>query len=258
MTRGEPSVVSAAEPPAQDITIRTQDGLSIAGTFRPGRSDHSPAVLLLHGVGASRKATAPSAIWFASLGYATLTIDFRGHGQSDMAMRTFGLHEAMDARAAFMWLKRQQHDARVGVIGVSLGGAASLIGEAGPLPAEALVLQAVYPDIRHAIRNRIAERLAMRPAYLLEPLLSFQAPIRFGVWPLEALRHYAGPVLVIGGLQDRSTPPDETRAMFDAATGKRELWLVAEGGHSAMGDIASDEYRGRVGNFLRDNLGAPN
>lgn len=262
MSRGWPSVVAAADPPAQDITIKTQDGLSIAGTFRPGHTDHSPAVLLLHGVGASRSATAPNAIWLASLGYATLTIDFRGHGQSDMAARTFGLNEAMDARAAFAWLKRQQHDARIGVIGISLGGAASLIGDAGPIPTEALVLQAVYPDIRHAIRNRIADRLAMGPAYLLEPLLSFQSPIRFGVWPsrlapVEALRRYAGPVLVIGGMQDRSTPPDETRAMYDAVPGKRALWLAAEGGHGAVCNLTSEEYRDLVLNFLRDNLGAP-
>jgi alpha/beta superfamily hydrolase len=91
----------------------------------------------------------------ARLGYAALTIDFRGHGESEMAERSFGLREATDAASAFRWLKQHQRGARVAVIGNSLGVAAALLGSAGPLPADALVLQAVYPDIRRAIRNRL-------------------------------------------------------------------------------------------------------
>lgn len=262
MSRGQSSPVAATTKPATDFVIKTPDGLSIAATFRPGRSARSPAILLLHGVDASRATTASNAAWLARLGYATLAIDFRGHGQSSMAARSFGLNEALDARAAFDWLKRHQHGAPVAIIGISLGGAASLIGTAGPIPADALVLQAVYPDIRHAIRNRIAQRLTRGPAYLLEPLLSFQAPLRYGVWPsrlspLDALQRYPGPVLVIGGIEDRSTPPDESRAMAAAAAGKHELWLVARGGHGEICALADDPYRRRVAAFLSRTIGAP-
>lgn len=262
MVEGHHSEVAAARSPSQDIRLQTQDGVSIAATFRPGRSDRSPAVLLLHGVGASRQATAANAAWLASLGYATLAIDFRGHGQSGIEPRTFGLSEALDAQVAYAWLKRRQENAPVAIIGISLGGAASLLGNAGPIPADALILQAVYPDIRHAIRNRIASRASPSMGYLLEPFLSFQAPLRFGVWPtrlspLEALPRYRGPVLVIGGEQDRSTPPAETRAMFTAAQGDRKLWLVATGDHAAICDLADTAYRDHVRTFLGDTIGHP-
>src|SRR5215218_730181 len=174
MVRGESSLVPPAEGRARDFRIRTADGLNLAATYWPGRRPDSPAILLLHGVRSSRASTAPTAAWLAGLGYAALTLDFRGHGQSDLADRSFGLREASDARAAFDWLKRRQRGAPVAVIGNSLGGAAALLGPSGPLPADALVLQAVYPDIRRAIRNRIAARLTAAPAYVLEPLLSFQ------------------------------------------------------------------------------------
>lgn len=221
MVRGEPSFVPAARPPALDLRIRSADGLGLAATYRPGRRPDSPAILLLHGVKASRASTDPAAAWLSGLGYATLTIDFRGHGQSDMAERSFGLRESADARAAFGWLRRRQRGAPVAVIGNSLGGAAALIGPSGPLPADALILQAVYPDIRRAIRNRIADRLGAAPAWMLEPLLSFQSRPRFGAWPgdlspLEALKRYRGPVFVLGGEDDRYTPPGETRALFAA------------------------------------------
>jgi fermentation-respiration switch protein FrsA (DUF1100 family) len=213
-------------------------------------------------VKSSRASTAASAAWLAGMGYAALTIDFRGHGQSQMAERSFGLREAADARAALMWLKRQQAGARVAVIGHSLGGAAALLGAEGPLPADALVLQAVYPDIRHAIRNRIADRLTLGPAWLLEPLLSFQSLPRFGVMPgalspLDALRRYRGPVFVIGGQADRYTPPGETRALFAAAPGPKRLWIVPGRDHEAMGDMRDPIYRQRVAGFLRLAIGPP-
>ena len=262
MVRGEPASVPAAEPPAQDFRIRTPEGLTLAATYWPGRHPAAPAILLLHGVKASRASTAPTAAWLHGLGYAALTVDFRGHGQSDMAPRSFGLRESADARAAFDWLKRRQKSAPVAVIGNSLGGAAALLGRRGPLPAEALILQAVYPDIRRAIRNRIADRLTAAPAYLLEPLLSLQSRPRFGVWPGElsprkALSRYPGPVFVIGGERDRYTPPDETRALFAAAPGPKSLWLVPGKGHAAIGQLSDESYRARIAAFLHSTVGAP-
>jgi len=262
MVQGEASPVPPAAPPAQDLSIRSSDGLMLAATYWPGRRPDAPAILLLHGVKSSRASTAPTAAWLAAQGYAALTIDFRGHGESAMAERSFGLREALDARAAFDWLKQRRHGAPVAVIGNSLGGASALLGPSGPLPADALILQAVYPDIRRAIRNRIAARLTTGPAYLLEPLLSLQSKPRFGVWPAQlapvaALRRYRGPVFVIGGEEDDYTPPDETRAMFAAAPGGKALWLVPGASHAAIGELQGQDYRGRVAAFLRRTIGAP-
>lgn len=262
MVRGEAGFVPPAEPPARDLRIVTGDGLALAATYWPGRRPDSPAILLLHGVKASRASTAPTAAWLSSLGYAALTVDFRGHGQSAMAERSFGLREAADARAAFDWLERRRQGAPVAVIGNSLGGAAALLGPSGPLPADALILQAVYPDIRSAIRNRIAARLGAVPAHFLEPLLSLQSKPRLGVWPgrlapVEALRRYPGPVFVIGGEGDRYTPPSETRALFAAAPGPKSLWIVPGKGHAAVGELADDGYRRRLARFLQATVGPP-
>ena len=137
-----------------------------------------------------------------------------------------------------------------------------MLGDSGPLPADALVLQAVYPDIRRAIRNRIAARLSPAPAALLEPLLSYQSLPRFGVHPsrlspLRALRRYPGPVLVIGGLDDAYTPPAETRALFTQANGPRALWLIPGKDHAALGDLVDDAYRRRLNLFLERTIGRP-
>jgi pimeloyl-ACP methyl ester carboxylesterase len=262
MSRGEHWDGPASAPPASDFLLTAADGVRIAATYRPGRAPHSPAVMLLHGVGASRRATSGNATWLAGQGYATLAIDFRGHGSSDLRARSFGLHEARDAEAAYRWLKQRQGGAAVAVIGISLGGAATLLGENGPLPADALILHAVNPDIRRAIRNRIAARLGWPPAIALEPLLSFQSWPRHGVWPgrlapLDALRRYRGPVMVVGGLDDLWTTPEETREMFAAAPGARHLWLAPGHDHGQTSDLADDAYRARLLAFLNSTIGRP-
>jgi len=259
------SVHSAVEParvPAQDVTIMTADGLSLAATFRPGRSVSAPAVLLLHGNGASRQQTGGNARWLAERGYATLAIDFRGHGESSASSHSFGWNESRDVRAAFAWLKEKEHGAPVAVIGISMGGASALLGENGPVAADAMVLQAVYSDIRHSIRNRMSSMISRVPATLFEPLLSYQSRLRFGVWPsrlspLEAIKQYRGPVLIIGGAEDSFTTPEETRSIFDAAAGTKAIWLAPGENHEGVSDLGTPEYRQVVLAFLERTIGTP-
>lgn len=261
MIRGRPSVVPEITD-AQPFRIPTRDGLQLAASYWPGVSPDAPAVLLLHGVDASRSAMLPTAHWLATRGYAVLAIDFPGHGASSNANRSFGWRESGDAEVALAWLKTRQRGAKVAVIGISMGGAASLLGERGPLPADALVLQAVYPDFRLAIRNRIATLIGSAPAYALEPLLSMQTWPRLGVWPgaispIDRVGQVRAPVMVIGGMEDRSTPPRETRALYAAVRAPKSLWLVAEHDHREMSVLSDPAYRRRVGNFLTRTIGAP-
>jgi alpha-beta hydrolase superfamily lysophospholipase len=254
--------IAAAVAPASDLTLSTPDGMSLGATYWPGKNPNSPGVLLLHGLGESRQALAANADWLARQGFAVLTIDFRGHGQSSDAPHSFGLGESIDAQTAFDWLKQSQQGAPVGAIGVSLGGAAILLGKDGPIPADAIVLQAVFPDIRRAIRNRIAAHLPTPLAYAFEPLLSYQAPPRFGVWPdqispLASLKSYKGPVLIIGGANDSFTPPAESREMLEAAAGHKEFLLLRGLNHFQAAAAKSDQYRAEILKFFTSTLGAP-
>ena len=262
MVSGQANAITVGPSPAVNVRLVTSDGLQIGGTYRPAQTKNAPAVLLLHGVGGSRMSMAGTANWLGELGYTTLAIDFRGHGTSTISDRTFGYREAREAGLALAWLRRRSPGAKVAILGVSLGGAASLVGEAGPLTPDALILQAVYPDIRHAIRNRLAARLTTWPAAALEPLLSYQAPLRFGIWPsalspLRAIAQYDGPVLIIGGEQDRATLPDETRALYDAAAGSKRLWFAPEGDHPEISSLATPAYRAVVATFLANTIDNP-
>ena len=249
-------------PPGRVVHLLTTDGVRLTGSFWPGLCPDGPAVLLLHGINSSRASFTRHARWLNGLGYAVLAIDLRGHGESEAVPRTFGLYESRDAVAGLSYLRAAHPDRRVGLIGTSLGGAAALLGDSGPLQVQAMVLQAVYPDLRIAIRNRIA-RVAGPPIALLgEPLLSYQSWLRYGVAPsriapIEGMRRFQRPVLIIGGTADRNTTIADTIALYDAAPGMKSLWLLKGVGHAATGSIFNGDYRRRVGGLFARALGSP-
>lgn len=244
----------------RNVALRSTDGYVVAASYWAGQKPEAPAVLLLHGVDGSRAAMVKQAHWLNDMGYAVLAIDFRGHGQSDQINRSFGLYESRDARAAYEWLEAKQNGAPIGVLGVSMGGAAALVGEHGPLPARCMVLQAVYPDIRSAVYNRLAAGKAWPVAWALEPFLSYQSKLRYGVWPsrispVTALARYKGSVFVIGGENDAYTPPDETRSLANAVPGEKSLWIIKGRDHDKISGENSQRYRERVLNFFDGCLG---
>ena len=248
--------------PARTVRLAAGDGVPIEGSFWAAARSDAPAVLLLHGIDGSRMQMIRHARWLNGLGYAVLAIDFRGHGRSGAAARSFGLHEARDAAAAVAFLRSGARRRPVGIIGISLGGAAALLGEEGPLPVQAMVLQAVYPDLRTAIANRIA-RIAGRPiAAIGEPMLSYQSLLRYGVSPaLIAPRDRIGrvraPVLIIGGTADRSTTIADSRALYGAAPNPKALWLIDGADHDAVSFLWSEEYRSRIRTLFARTLGEP-
>jgi uncharacterized protein len=244
-----------AAPPAQDLALRAADGVALGATYWPGKTPDAPGVVVLHGIFASRQGYAPQAAWLAQQGFAVLTVDLRGHGGSGDAAHSFGLAESRDARAAFDWLKAKQRQAPVGVIGISLGGAAALIGGDGPLPAQAFVLVSVYPDIDNAIRNRIAAHAPEPFPTLLTPLLKYQSQWRFGVpperlRPIAALPKVTAPVLIVGGGADAYTPPSESGAMLAAAGGPKDLMLLDGMNHAQATWADTPAYRDRIKAFF--------
>ena len=186
-------------------------------------------------------------------GYTVLLFDSRGHGESGGERVTFGYLESLDARAMLGFLRRQAPGERIGVIGVSLGGAAVLVG-AQPLGVEALVLEAVYPSLAEAIDDRLTIRLG-RFGPPLAPLLTLQLGPRLGfgaddLRPIDGIERVGAPVLIIAGTADRHTTLAESHRLFARAQPPKELWEISGAAHVDFHRAARTEYEGRVSRFL--------
>ncbi|WP_182867159.1 alpha/beta hydrolase [Rhodopirellula sp. JC639] len=241
---------------ATAFSVPSDSGAMISGwQTRPDAS--KGVIVLLHGIRGSRLVMLDRARMLHDAGYATVMIDLQAHGESPGEAITIGHLEQHDVRAAVEFARREHPDQPIGVIGVSLGGAAALL--ASPLDIDALVLEAVYPDIRDAVHNRVAARLG-RFATIPASLLLLQLQPRLGISPseLRPIDHMAEidcPVCIVSGTDDRHTTVAETRAMFDAAREPKRLWLVDGARHVDLHHHNSAAYRRTILGFLDRHLG---
>ncbi len=247
-----------AELHAERVAFPSSSGATIRGWFTRGRPG-AGAVLLLHGIGASRLDMADRARFLAAAGYSVLLIDFRGHGESSDARPTYGALESQDARAALGFLRAATPGERVGVIGISMGGAAALLGPA-PLAVDALVLESVYPSIDAAVRDRLHAWLGPLGDAIFPGAMSWLFP-RDGVTPrqlrpIDRIGRLTAPVFVLTGTADPYTPLSEARALFERAPEPKEFWAVARAAHEDLHAFTPVEYEERVGAFLARHLRA--
>jgi fermentation-respiration switch protein FrsA (DUF1100 family) len=190
-------------------------------------------------------------------GYAVVLFDFQAHGESAGNHITFGYLESKDAQAAVNFLRANSPGERIGVIGVSMGGAAALLASP-PLEIDAIVLEMVYPTIDQAISDRLAARFG-RWARPLTPLLTWQLKPRLGfradeLRPIDKVAHLSAPKLFIAGSADRYTTLAESRQMFEAASEPKALWVVSGAGHEDLYRLVGEEYEQRVLDFFSHHL----
>jgi pimeloyl-ACP methyl ester carboxylesterase len=242
-----------------EVTFPSSSGSTLRAWFVPGRAGFG-AVLLLHGVGANRTSMLGRVRFLHALGYAVLAPDFQAHGESPGEHVTYGLRESLDAAAAVQYLRQAAPDERVGVIGVSMGGAAALVGPT-PLDVDAMVLESVYPTFRLAVADRLKVWLGplgvLGPA--LAPLLINLVGPHVGVRedslrPIARIASVREPVLVLTGSEDRYTPLREAQALFDQIRAPKRFWEVAGAGHEDLHAFAPAEYERVVGSFLAEQL----
>lgn len=258
-TRPTPSYVDPLAANEREVSLTTKDNVTIAASFFPAENESADVILLLHGNGASRSQFSNHVGWLNSAGFSAMAIDFRGHGESQEEPKSFGWLESRDAAAAIDWIKTNKPSSKIGVIGVSLGGAAALLNEDASNNIDALVLKAVYPDLDRAVRNRITVHGGDLLASVLTPLLTQQSHIRFGtapdaISPIIAASTYEGSALVIGGNEDFYTPPKESKELAQAFPNSHWIWLIDGFGHDAISDLDDEVYRERVLKFFKEEL----
>jgi predicted acyl esterase len=154
-------VGNAAGSPAakQELAIPMDDGVSIAATlYLPDASPPAggwPAIVFLHGLSGNRQQmnALVEGYGFTAGGYAILTFDARGHGQSGGLVGIDGPREVADIRALRDWLaaRGDVSDTAIGAWGISYGGGGVFNSLAAGVPWGAVATAETWTDLYSAL-----------------------------------------------------------------------------------------------------------
>lgn len=241
--------------PQEDVEFASGD-LKIRGWWSPVEGSDR-VMILCHGYMMNRSELAPIAVELWKRGVSCLLIDFRAHGRSQGKKSFLGYREAEDVIAAVGWVRSLVPGAKVGLLGSSMGSAASAIA-AGERPGlvDVLVLDSAYSRLPSAVLGwwRFLGGPVLSAA--LSPTVLLAAPLAgFNPFSIDVARCLtkAGdvPVLLLHGDSDNLALPAEAERNHAAVGGPKELVWLPGSGHSEGRWLHPERYYGALFGFLR-------
>lgn len=240
--------------PQETVTIDSR----LSAWWVPAEGATSVAILC-HGYFLSKSELAPVACSLWKEGMACLLLDFRAHGKSKGGICTFGFREKEDVLAAVAWVRERVPDAKIVLIGSSMGSVASAFAFAErPDQIHGLVLDSAYNRLSDAVLGWWKFLGGWPLAALLSPTVFMGIPFLrlnpFNVRVCDALGKLKGkPVLVMHGDCDSLADPKKVPNNLEAlGPGAECVWF--EGcGHSEGRWEQPEKYRDNLLGFLRKN-----
>ena len=243
----------------EDVELVTADGINFgAWHFRqPG----SPQTVIISGGHKGQRQDALGiavALW--RKGFNVVLYSYRGMPGSDRAPITFGIKEVLELQAAIAFARKRIPNARIGLLGYSMGAVVSLLGAAGEPGVQALVLDSPFSDLRRLLIENVrsSSRLPGTPFVWLAGVMfwlrthSSMSACR----PLDVLSSLEPrPLFFIHGGADNITNVNHSRRLYDAYRGPREIWIVQGAPHTGAYFADRPLYVERVAGFFARHLG---
>jgi fermentation-respiration switch protein FrsA (DUF1100 family) len=241
--------------PYRDVTVRTPDGLALAGWWVP--SENGAAVIAQHGYKASRGEMLNEAAMLHRRGYGVLLSTLRAHDDSEGDLITFGRLEMGDLAAWYAFVRAQPgvDASRIGLLGNSMGGTLAIQFAARTPGVAAVVAHSPFSSLPDTLETSVRFFTGL-PPYPFAPIIAFWAERMAGIRLEDVdakpwIRQLSPrPIFLLQGGADVVVSPDAGQRLFEAAAEPKELWFDPTVGHAAFDGVRALEYERRVGGFF--------
>lgn len=244
-----------------DVEFPSGDGTTLRGWYIPARSTTATStVIICSGANGSIDADTAFLPWFHNFDLNVLIFNWRAHGHSDGQITTLGYDERYDLIAAVEYAK-SRGASKIGVLGLSMGGAVALSTAAICPDIDAVAADSAFVHIVTAVAAGLSERgLPDGLAYPIARLILITAGLRLGkdlfqADPVQWIDRVAPrPLLLIYGDSDPFAPRAEVELLYRRAGEPKDLWRVPQAAHRQIQTLEPDTYRTRLTRFFNDNL----
>lgn len=242
--------------PFEAVTIEACDGTKLYGRYYH-LADGAPLEILFHGYRscAFRDCSGGHAL-ARKMGFNTLVIDQRAHGESGGRVITFGVKERLDCKCwAEYASNRFGTDIPILLSGLSMGAATVLMASELELPKNVVCIVADSPySAPSAIIEKVCRDMHY-PVALCRPFIYLGA-LLFGGFQLnacnakDAVSHTKVPILLIHGEADHFVPCDMTNEIKSTGASRVEAYTFPGAGHGLSYIIDPLRYERVVYEFL--------
>jgi alpha-beta hydrolase superfamily lysophospholipase len=266
MTVEAQGVFHEAHATMENLDVASPDGAVLRGWIvsppadAPGINEPLDWVLLFHGIADNRMGVIGHAAFLVRAGYGAVMMDSRAHGESDGAMATLGWKERDDVGAIITALEGRERVRCIFALGVSMGAAIALQAAAVDPRIAGVIAEAPFSSLREASYDYAGlhlspwlGRIPLRPG-VESGLWAIEREAGFRVDAISALHAVSSrgfPVFLVGDGDDRTLPVRHVKAIYEAATGPKRIWIVPNARHVTGLGTAPEEYESRCLDFLR-------
>jgi len=215
-------------------------------------------ILMFAGYGSCKSDLLDEIAAIRGLGYACMAVDFRGSGGSTGNECSLGYFEAEDVAAAVRYCRRLNPEAKIVLLGQSMGGAAVMraVAELG-VEADALVIECVFDRMLTTIENRFT--IMGLPPFPLAELLTFWGGAlcafdAFDFNPVDYASKMNCPTLFLQGSEDKRVLLDQALSVVESCPGSQGLVIFEGIGHQAAVEYDPVLWSESIAGFLKAQL----
>ena len=245
---------------AEDVYMQSEDGLLLHALriFAEDDPDGKKWAVICHGYTGNSRRMADYAELFYRLGLSTLSVDMRGHGESEGKYRGFGWQDSFDICDWTDWLiEHYGDDIRVAYFGLSMGGATVMNASGHDLPANVrcIIEDCGYTSTKDILKYSMKKRHGL-PSFPLLNELSLMTRIFAGYSlrkdgnALKQVKESVTPILFIHGEADDFVPFKMVKKLYKNAGSEKELYTVENAAHCESLKTDESVYFQTISDYL--------
>lgn len=239
---------------AKDVLVESDDGLSLHAYELNTKSD--TYAIVVHGYRSEALGMATYVKHFYDLGINVIAPDLRGHGKSEGDYVGMGWPDRLDILNWIQVILKENKDAKIVLMGVSMGAATVMMasGEELPEQVKCIVEDCGYTSVWEEFKLQLKNEFNL-PSFPVLNVASSIAKMKAGYDFREAsainqVKKSVTPMLFIHGDADTFVPYSMLDPLYNAANSEKEK-LVIKGAEHAMAAVVDPKiYWSTVEKFV--------